>query len=79
MIEIALCDDEDIQEQFNKVAEEYDKNRKYFIPCFDDFYITTTNIITSQISRPNRILDLGSGTGLLANYWFLIIIFLYYV
>ena len=59
-----------IQEQFNKVAEEYDKNRKYFIPCFDDFYITTTNIITSQISRPNRILDLGSGTGLLANYWF---------
>ena len=59
-----------IQEQFNKVAEEYDKNRRFFIPCFDDFYITTTDIITSQISSPGKILDLGSGTGLLANFWF---------
>ena len=25
-----------IQEQFNQIAEEYDKNRRKFIPCFDD-------------------------------------------
>lgn len=32
-----------IQEQFNAVAKEYDENRRKFIPCFDDFYITSTD------------------------------------
>ena len=27
----------DIQKQFNLIANEYDKNRRKFIPCFDDF------------------------------------------
>ena len=32
-----------IKEQFNFVAQEYDANRKKFIPCFDDYYENTTN------------------------------------
>lgn len=28
----------DIKEQFNFVAQEYDANRKKFIPCFEDYY-----------------------------------------
>lgn len=60
----------DIREQFNLVADEYDKNRKFFVPCFDDFYINSTKIISSNISYPKRIIDLGAGTGLLTYFWY---------
>lgn len=56
-------------EQFNRVAKEYDKSRRVFIPCFDDFYDEATSFIASLI-KPSRILDLGAGTGLLTCYWF---------
>lgn len=59
-----------IEEQFNLIAKEYDSNRKKFIPCFDDYYITTTKMIASQIGEVKRILDLGAGTGLLSYYWY---------
>ncbi len=59
-----------IQNNFNKVAKEYDKNRINFIPCFDDYYDNTTKLITSNIESPKRILDLGAGTGLLSSFWF---------
>ena len=60
----------DIKEQFNMIAEEYDKNRRKFIPCFDDYYINTTEFIVSNIAQPKRILDLGTGTGLLSYFWY---------
>ena len=60
----------DIQEQFNKIAREYDVNRRKFIPCFDEFYLKTTAFITSNINAPNRVIDLGAGTGLLTSYWY---------
>lgn len=60
----------DIETQFNLVAEEYDANRKKFIPCFDDYYKSTTSFIASRISEPKRILDLGAGTGLLTYFWY---------
>ena len=59
-----------IEAQFNLVAAEYDANRKKFIPCFEDYYISTTKFIASAISEPKRILDLGAGTGLLTYYWY---------
>lgn len=59
-----------IKEQFNLIAEEYDKNRKKFIPCFEDYYINTTKFIVSNITKPQRILDLGAGTGLLSYFWY---------
>ena len=58
-----------IQKQFNLVAGEYDKNRRKFIPCFDDFYCDTTNFIAHNIAEPKRVLDLGAGTGLLSQFW----------
>lgn len=61
----------DIKEQFNLIAEEYDKNRKKFIPCFDDYYKNTTKFIAANIEKPKRILDLGAGTGLLSYFWYL--------
>ncbi len=59
-----------IEEQFNLIAEEYDANRKKFIPCFDDYYENTTKLIVSNIAKPKRVLDLGAGTGLLSFFWY---------
>lgn len=59
----------EIKRQFNLVAEAYDRNRRRFIPCFDDFYQGTTDFIAANIREPKRILDLGAGTGLLTCYW----------
>lgn len=60
----------DIEKQFNFIAEEYDRGRKKFISCFDDFYKTTTDLITAHIKEPQRIIDLGAGTGLLTYFWY---------
>lgn len=60
----------DIKKQFNLIAEEYDRNRRKFIPCFDDFYKSTTEFIISNIDKPGHILDLGAGTGLLTYFWY---------
>ena len=60
----------DIAEKFNLVAEEYDINRRKFIPCFDEFYCGATKFIAANIGAPKKILDLGAGTGLLTKFWF---------
>lgn len=60
----------DIEKQFNLIAEEYDGSRRKFIPCFDEFYKSTTKFIVSNIDEPKRILDLGAGTGLLTYFWY---------
>lgn len=60
----------EIEKQFNLIAEEYDVNRKKFIPCFDDYYKNTTKLIISNIPKPKRVLDLGAGTGLLSYFWY---------
>lgn len=44
-----------IKEQFNFVAQEYDANRKKFIPCFDDYYENTTKFIVSNIEKPKGL------------------------
>lgn len=59
-----------IEEQFNIIAREYDVNRRKFIPCFEDFYQSTTDFIAANISAPARVLDLGAGTGLLTQFWY---------
>lgn len=59
-----------IDAQFNLIAEEYDRNRRKFIPCFDDYYKNTTKFIAANIAEPKRILDLGAGTGLLSYFWY---------
>lgn len=60
----------DIEKQFNMIAEEYDSNRRRFIPCFDDLYDNTTSFIASNIKPPKGVIDLGAGTGLLTYFWY---------
>lgn len=57
-----------IKIQFDMVADQYDSQRRRFIPCFDDYYITMTGFISASIQKPDKILDLGAGTGLLTKY-----------
>lgn len=50
---------EEIKARFDAIAKVYDENRKKFIPCFDDYYLTTVRFLSSSISSPKTILDLG--------------------
>jgi len=52
-----------IKEQFNAVAKDYDKQRRLFIPCFDDFYGIAIENLTVNSKEP-IVLDIGAGTGL---------------
>lgn len=59
---------EEIKARFDAIAKSYDENRKKFIPCFDDYYLTTVRFLSSSIPSPKTILDLGAGTGLLSKF-----------
>jgi ubiquinone/menaquinone biosynthesis C-methylase UbiE len=63
-------DTKGIRECFDCAAEEYDSQRKKFIPCFDDFYETIIDFLADSMPEPKSILDLGAGTGLLSKFWF---------
>ncbi len=52
-----------IQDQFNKVSEQYDSQRKILIPCFNDFYDVAVGNLNLESLHP-LILDLGAGTGI---------------
>lgn len=56
-----------VQAVFDKYASQYDDSRKKLIPCFDDFYQTAIDIIPFTSDQDIHVLDLGSGTGLMAS------------
>jgi tRNA (cmo5U34)-methyltransferase len=57
-----------IAQRFDEAANKYDSQRRFFIPCFDDFYKTSISIFSKMRSDFKSILDLGAGTGLLTRY-----------
>lgn len=56
-----------IQKGFDKIAKNYDLQRRRLIPCFDDFYGIATKLIESNCDMIN-ILDIGAGTGLFSAF-----------
>lgn len=54
-----------VKELFEANVDKYDEQRRKVIPCFDDFYGTTVNLIPFGQKDQFRFLDLGAGTGLL--------------
>jgi tRNA (cmo5U34)-methyltransferase len=57
-----------ISNRFDQVSEDYDNQRKYFIPCFNDYYETSISFLSECKNDFKFILDLGAGTGLLTKY-----------
>jgi tRNA (cmo5U34)-methyltransferase len=56
----------DVKALFDGAAADYDRTRRQFIPCFDDFYGTALEQIPFARDASFRVLDLGAGTGLLS-------------
>lgn len=50
---------------FAATATTYDRARRQLIPCFDRFYGTAVDLLTTGDRPIGRVLDLGAGTGLL--------------
>ncbi|MGN1123839.1 MAG: class I SAM-dependent methyltransferase, partial [Eubacterium sp.] len=65
-----MIDTTKITNQFNSDAKAYDSKRRIFIPCFDDYYISSTKFIASIVAKPKWVLDLAAGTGLLTSFWY---------
>jgi tRNA (cmo5U34)-methyltransferase len=55
-----------VANQFNKIAEKYDSQRKDLIPAFDEFYKTAIDSIHLKNSNP-IVLEIGTGTGILTK------------
>lgn len=56
-----------LEQQFNEIAQSYDRQRPMFIPCFYDFYGTAVDNLVFDTPNP-KILDLGAGTGLFSEF-----------
>jgi tRNA (cmo5U34)-methyltransferase len=52
---------------FDSQASEYDAARRRLIPPFDAFYDTAVQALALCEAAPQRVLDLGAGTGMLAR------------
>lgn len=57
----------DVKQVFDAAADGYDALRRQLIPPFDAFYGMAAELLASAPERPVRILDVGAGTGLLAE------------
>lgn len=57
-----------IKDAFDNHAEDYDRQRRQLIPCFDDFYGLPLNL-APQMRQDAKILDIGAGTGLFSWYF----------
>lgn len=56
-----------IEKEFSKISKDYDSQRKFFIPCFDDFYLMAAKAASERIkAKAPLAIDLGAGTGILA-------------
>lgn len=52
---------------FDRSAAVYDRTRRQLIPCFDAFYGAVPGLIDRACDAELAVLDLGAGTGLLAQ------------
>jgi tRNA (cmo5U34)-methyltransferase len=56
-----------IQQKFDDISQNYDKQRKVLIPCFDDFYNSAISLIETS-KQKLKVLDIGGGTGLFSMF-----------
>jgi len=53
-----------VKDIFDAAASRYDQRRQVVLPCFGDFYGSILRALPFSPEQPIRILDLGTGTGL---------------
>ena len=56
-----------IKTLFDTAAQDYDRTRPQYIPCFDEFYSTALELIPYNSQANIKVLDIGAGTGLLSG------------
>ncbi|MCL2115829.1 MAG: class I SAM-dependent methyltransferase [Methanobrevibacter sp.] len=56
----------DVANEFNKIAKDYDNQRKKLIPVFDDFYGIAIENIEINAKQP-KVIEIGAGTGLFSQ------------
>ncbi len=56
-----------IKALFDTAAQDYDRTRTQYIPCFDEFYGTALGLISHNSQAHIKVLDIGAGTGLLSG------------
>lgn len=56
----------DVKTLFDHASADYDRTRRQYIPCFDDFYGMALELIPYERDADFRVLDVGAGTGLLS-------------
>ena len=49
----------DIKNQFDLIARQYDGGRRCFIPCFDDYYVRSVSLVKEIMPYAREIADLG--------------------
>ena len=54
-----------VKSLFDQAAQDYDRTRRQFIPCFDAFYGMALILLPER--KGLRVLDVGAGTGLLSG------------
>ena len=59
---------QEIQNEFNAVSEKYDRQRRFLIPCFEDFYQTALKL-AEEVTTVKKVLDVGAGTGLMSAFF----------
>ena len=52
---------------FDQGAQDYDRTRRQYIPCFDDFYGTALQLLPPTARVAHACVGLGAGTGLFAG------------
>jgi len=57
----------EVKRAFDAAAPGYDGLRRQLIPCFDDFYGAVVDMLGFPEGAAPNVLDLGAGTGLLAE------------
>lgn len=61
---------DNIKDRFNLIARDYDSQRRMFISCYDDYYLSMVDFISRSFNKPKTIVDLGAGTGLLTKFFY---------
>lgn len=58
---------DNIKDKFNLIARDYDSQRRMFISCYDDYYLSMIDFMSRSFNTSRTIVDFGAGTDLLTK------------